>query len=535
MTVPTTEIGYASSSLGTTDAWWSSLDDEHVPELRWPLSVEVYNRMRKGDSQVMSVLRAVTMPIRRTTWRLDPNGSRPEVYELLASDLGLPVVGVQLPAARRTRDRFDWAEHLRLALLQLVFGHLFFEQIYRFDDAGRARLRKLAPRMPATLSHVTVARDGGLVSIQQWGVDRPIPVDRLVAYVHEREGGNWYGQSLLRSAWKAWVLKDPALKTWVQTIDRNGMGVPVVTAEEGADPLKYQPLATGFRSGSNSGASLPNGAKVELLGVSGQLPDAAPLVRYLDEQIARAVLAHVLNLGTQTGSWALGSVLADVLTQSLQGMAEHVANTATQHVVEDWVDLNFGPEEPAPKIVFDEIGSQSAATAQALKMLVDAGILFPDRPLEEAVRQMHGLPAKASPVPAARAEAGPTANGIAEMIQKVHLGVGVVMSADEARALLSRAGADLPGSLPAPVAEIMVPESREAPMLAAFVEAVRGAAPPVVNNYVSPAAVTVEPAEVSVTVEPAAVSVVMPPSTSKASRRIERDANGDIARIVEED
>jgi hypothetical protein len=401
VTVPTSEIGYATSSDTTYAGWWGSLEDEHVPELRWPLSVAVYDQMRRGDAQVQSVLRAVTMPIRRTGWRLDPAGSREEVFRPLADDLGLPVVGVEPVTTRRARDRFSWTEHLRLALLELVYGHMPFEQVYRYDEsAGLFRLRKLAPRMPRSLSRVNVASDGGLISIEQHGGRRPIPVRQLVVYVHDREGGNWYGQSLLRSAWKAWVLKDPALKTWVQTIDRNGMGVPVYTAgEDGEDLGKGIALATGLRSGSNSGAGLPKGAKLELLGVTGDLPDANPLVRYLDEQIARAVLAHVLNLGTQTGSWALGSVLADVLTQSLQGTAEQIADTANQHVVEDWVDVNFGPDEPAPKIVFDEIGSQQAATAAALKMLVDSGLVFPDRATEEALRQTYGLPPKTAPIP----------------------------------------------------------------------------------------------------------------------------------------
>jgi hypothetical protein len=34
----------------------------------------------------------------------------------------------------RTRDRFSWQEHLRHALLELVFGHSFFEQVYNTDD-----------------------------------------------------------------------------------------------------------------------------------------------------------------------------------------------------------------------------------------------------------------------------------------------------------------------------------------------------------------------------------------------------------------
>jgi hypothetical protein len=400
VTAPTSELGYASSSAAA-GGWWQSLDEEHVPELRWPLSVPVFNRMRKGDAQVISALLAVKLPIERTTWRLDPNGSRPEVHVPLSEDLGLPLVGADPGPQPRTRDRFSWAEHLRLALLKLDYGHSVFEPLYRFDDQGLARLRKLAPRLPHTIAAWNVERDGGLKSIEQHGIARPIPVERLVVYTHNREGGAWWGQSILRPAWKAWYLKDPTLKVWVQTIDRNGMGIPVYEAAEGEDDLsKGKELAKGVRSGQNSGAATPAGAKLRLMGVEGTLPDAEPAVRYFDEQIARAVLAHFLNLGTQTGSWALGSTFADFFVQSLQAVAAQVADTATQHIVEDWVDLNFGPDEPAPRIVFDEIGSQQQATAQALKLLVDAGILFPDRKLEEQVRQAMGLPEKATPAPA---------------------------------------------------------------------------------------------------------------------------------------
>jgi hypothetical protein len=37
----------------------------------------------------------------------------------------------------------------------LTYGHMFFEQVYIFDDAARRfRLRKLAPRMPGTITKI---------------------------------------------------------------------------------------------------------------------------------------------------------------------------------------------------------------------------------------------------------------------------------------------------------------------------------------------------------------------------------------------
>lgn len=407
-TAQTSEKGYANG----TSAWWTAPDEEETPELHWPRNIEVYDRMRRQDAQVISVLRAVTLPIRRTTWRVDPNGAREEVTRHVADDLGLPVVGEDGRAVARTRDRFSWSDHLRLALLMLPFGHSFFEQQYRIDDATNlAHLRKLAWRPPKTISKIDVASDGGLIAIEQFGKgpggSTPrMKVSELAAYVNEREGGNWLGQSLLRPAYKYWLLKDRLLRVQAQTVDRNGMGVPVYESSkqpeqlDAAEQIKRAndeitaglKLAKGLRSGDNAGAAIPNTAKLTLKGVEGDLPDADKPIRYYDEQIARAVLAHFLNLGTETGSWALGSTFADFFTLSLQATAEAIATTATQHIVEDLVDLNWGENEPAPRIVFDEIGSRHPATAEAIRALIECGALSADDKLEGHLRTTYGLP-----------------------------------------------------------------------------------------------------------------------------------------------
>lgn len=393
---PVTAKGYEAEQWGQ----WATPDSmsEETPELAWPNSVPVYDKMRRQDAQVRSVLRAVVLPIQRTNWSIDPNGARDEVVQLVAEDLGLPIKGQGAVPTLRTKDRFSWFDHLRLALLMLPFGHSFFEQEARLDEQGRLRLKRLGHRPARTISRFNVARDGGLKSIEQlttMGATGPIDVSRLVAYVYEREGGNWAGISLLRPAYKNWVLKDRLMRANTTTIIRNGLGVPVYEGADGEESLTPGlNMAKQVRSGDDAGAATPYGAKLRLMGVEGTLPDALPAIRYHDEQIARAVLAHFLNLGTQTGSWALGSTFADFFTLSLQALAQQVADVANSHIVEDLVDWNWGETEPAPKLVFEEIGSREQATASAIEILVRAGVLRPDRSLEEATRQQFGLPAK---------------------------------------------------------------------------------------------------------------------------------------------
>lgn len=486
------EIGY-QSDVGQLRGWgWiGAQSHETNPDLEWPKSIEVFDRMRSEDAQVASVMRAVQLPIISAKWEIDPNGADPEIVAHIADDLGLSIKGEDAAAPLRSGGRFSWTDHIRLALLELDFGHSYFEQVFRVDERGLAHIRKLAWRPPRTISDIDVARDGGLVAIVQHGsfgsTTVRIPVDRVVAYVNQREGGNWLGRSLLRPAYKHWIIKDRLMRIQVLTAERNGLGIPVHTSGEtpadAEDTKGFQQeqidagldIATQARAGETAGVSLPHGAKLEFVGVTGKLPDTDKPIRYHDEQIARAVLAHFLNLGTETGSWALGSTFANFFTDSLNAVAQHIADITQQHVIEDIVDKNWGPTARAPRIVPAKIGAEHPATAEAIKQLIDAGALTKDPGLEAHLRALYGLPALAAelaskgvPVDAARdvaedAEARrERARFAAETAQKVYLATDKPpLRQDEARAIITAAGADLTGDGP-DVSRMAQPASSEA-------------------------------------------------------------------------
>lgn len=398
----TAEVGYVN---GKGNDWHQWDDDEKVPELQWPDSVHVYSRMMKEDGRVTSVLQAIGLLIRRTAWRIDPNGADPKVVEFIAQNLGLPIVGTEPDSKARSRGRFSWQEHLQTVLLMLPYGHSFFEQVYRVDENDVTWLHKLAPRPQKTISKINVALDGGLESIEQSPPAGPltvasmlpdgfvIDVSRLVAYVRDPEPGEWIGTSLLRPAYKHWILKDEFMRIQAATAKRNGMGVPVGTASSNdqGEVDKMQELASSFRGSMHAGVGLAEGQTMQLLGVNGNLPDMGQAIEYHDKQIALAALAHFLNLD-KGGSFALASVQEDMFVQSVQTVAESIANTANAHIIEDLVDINFGESEAAPRIVFDEIGSRQDATAASLALLVQNGLLEADEALKIAVRQNLGLP-----------------------------------------------------------------------------------------------------------------------------------------------
>lgn len=424
---PKGQKGFVNPQAGWRDGYGMPFDFyEDNPDLIWPNSIRTFTQMRRGDSRVSSVFRAVGLPVRRTAWRIDQNGASDEVTSFIAGELGLPIVSEDSTDAekrntQRLKGRFSWAKHLQQALLHLQFGHSVFERTYVIGDDGMAHLSRVSPRPAGTIAFWNVNLDGEVTWIQQFpvgqylnigGLNRaatmtmvpslvgvnPITADRLVIYQHEADPGIPYGNSLLRPAYKHWILKDRAMRIQIAALARYGIGVPGFTASEpesqDQDRLdEYRDLASDYTGGENSGFSIPNGASFEIYGPKGTPPDFMHPIDFHDRAIGLAALANFLNLDGKGGSYALANVLSTTFTDSVQTVAEDVRDVAQADIVEDIVTANWGPDETCPRLVFDEIGSRQDAAAASLAMLATSGLIHPDNELEAAIRQAAGLPA----------------------------------------------------------------------------------------------------------------------------------------------
>lgn len=429
----TTEVGYQSEvtpadygviTRGSNNDY-ISVDWTETQDLRFPMSTAIYDRMRRSDAQIAALLQSIRLPIIGATPNLLGEDVRPEVLAFVKSQLGLEERG----RARRRRSGIVWHEHIQHALLMLVYGFMPFETVY---EAGPApadieglppivhHLRKLAPRMPRTVKRVVVARDGGLKGIVQQPLPDTalltpaslegifIPVDQLVMYVNDREGADWTGQSILRAPYKHWLIKEALLKLGAQIVERNGMGVPIVS---GGDPAQGRAFAESFRAGAGAGGHVPDGVTFSLVGVTGATKDELPLVKYHDQSIAQSGLAMFLNLGTtETGSRALGGTFVDQFLRSLQAVLNNIAETTTEHVIRDLCERNFGPDEPYPVLSFDDLADEQAPTVESLVALAGAGLLGDvtnDTELKEDLRRRLSLPdLPAQPVEEPVEEAG---------------------------------------------------------------------------------------------------------------------------------
>lgn len=433
---PTRELGSVVNEPSWLPQWHilTPLDElEGNPKLAFPESIQTYHGMRT-DPQVQGLLTGTTWPIQRMKWFLNPNDADDAIVEKLSADLNLPIGDIDPPdpgsvARRRTHNRFKFLEHLEYALDCLCYGFQVFEQYGEIGKDGLFHYLKLAYRPVQSIVEMSVARDGGLEWIRQFGIDEPpLPIDRLVVYPFQRRGANWHGRSLLRGCYGPWLLKDRAMRVGVMNIQRAGVGTPVIQGHPGAtdaDLALLERMAERFVAGDRSGGVIPYGAQLRLVGVEGGQPDSVGFIKLMNEEMSRAFFQMFMQLGqTTSGSRALGQTFVEYHKLVIEYIANWFVDIFNEHVIEDDVEWNYGPEEefaPLLQWAWDEQGSDQnpegpdAAnnTTQGLERLAtDGSIDLPDeirdmlprvsrraRPVPQP-RPRHSSPGRSGPVPA---------------------------------------------------------------------------------------------------------------------------------------
>lgn len=409
---PVKELGLTSEQIsggrmdhqGRVAAWTSFVDEkEYVPDLVWPNSVQKVFPQMRADTQLAGLMAGCILPILRYRWMVDPNGARPELVTELAKDFNLPVKDTEGQPRGRMKKRFVHGKHMKQALtIAIINGHAYFEQVGEIVD-NLWRLRKLAPRMPSTISEIKVAPDGGLVSITQgftmavggrWDMDPPeIPVDHLVGYIWDQEGASWIGRSMLRDCYKNWLIKDRLMRVDALNHEHAG-GIPFAIGSMGmsqGELAKLNEMMAHFKVGEMRGGAVPFGSEIKVAKGTGS--DVVASMRYHDELMARKFLLMLLQLGqTQTGSRALGTTFLDFFSAGQEYIADWYRDVTNEHVIEDWVDWNYGEDEEfVPLLMYEPMEDRALAIAD-LVQLIESKAIIVDEALEDALRYRYGMP-----------------------------------------------------------------------------------------------------------------------------------------------
>lgn len=396
-------------------------DREYVPELRWPLSVRRTFPRMATDSQLKALMRGTTLPITRFAWGIDPNGARDELVAAVCRDYNLPLIDdaiAEKKAGRpqqpvgRSRNRLSHQRHLAESFKALENGHAYFEQPGYIGDDGYWHPAKIAGIPARTIAQIYVADDGGLIGIRQNGFEAPLlEVARLVVYVWDpADRGDWIGQSMYRACFREWLIKDRLLRVDARNHEKAG-GMWWGEAHKDATPAEKQALAKIAEQANALTGGTPvvaNGDALHLERAGGG-PTTIESINRHDEAMTRPFLLMLLQLGSsRTGARAVGDSFNELWGQAQEAIADWHRDTFNEHVLEDYVDWNYGPDEEfAPRLVYWRPESEAATAVLDQAMQNDPAV---EAAVQAVRREIDGPSVERKPRPkldAARAAATP--------------------------------------------------------------------------------------------------------------------------------
>lgn len=412
-------------SSGTQNLKGFLLPDEYVSEWRGRRYLDVVDRM-VNDGAVEEALGHMKEPVIAALTDIQIEPASEELVDQYAAEL-----------CRCSIDWLDqdWQEFCRQALEMLDAGHSVFEvteQIYQApltieveqpdgstatetyaNQLWRVPLR-YAPRLQKTIWQWH-SKNGVLQAITQNSFTDDgdyeqveIPADDLLVFTFRRKGDNYMGRSILRSAYKAWYLKDIVEKTVVVAIERHGVGVWQVFLDAAdADDKEFagrvEDILANLRSGEFSYALWPRpkatgsgsagGMTAEIVTPQGGLPtNLVDVAEYFRGDIKAALLTRFSELGhASVGARSVGEVQTEVWHRALESLGALICTVLRERF--DKIVQDNLPGARCPKVKPGAMDSKNLKDfAAAIGTLASSGAMEMDRSARAWVRTQAGAP-----------------------------------------------------------------------------------------------------------------------------------------------
>lgn len=396
--------------------------DEFLKELRGLNASRVYREMSDNDPIVGAVTFAISMLIRQTKWRVqasDDSGEAEESKEFVEQvldDMSVP-----------------WSTVINEAASMFVYGFAPMEIIWKrrggqdassgsnrskFSD-GLIGIRNISLRAQNTIIKWEFdPEDGSIVGMwqQPWaGPMVMIPIEKLLLFRTTEEKNNPEGRSILRTAYRPWFFKKRVEEIEGVGLERDLAGLPVARipgeyfdpsadAQQKQTLLAWKQLVTQVRRDAQEGILLPSDRDqsgnllfdFSLMSTGGARQfDTSKVVDRYNRAIATSVLADFIFLGQQSvGSFALSSDKTALFATAIGAFQQQMADVVNRHLLPRLWRLNGMDPETMPTLVPGDLEKQNLGEVSAfIQQLTAAGAtMFPDRELENHLRELAGLP-----------------------------------------------------------------------------------------------------------------------------------------------
>ena len=405
------EIG--SSGLRRSGGY---INEEFLPSLQGIKGFKVYREMSDNDPTIGAMLYAIEKVVTRLEWRVEGEDERTRLF--VEQCLG---------------DMSDsWDATLQNILSMLVYGFSFHEVVYKvrggqtgigathsaFND-NRIGWRKWPVRAQETLQEWMLDPRGGIRGMVQMDPSvsmglRHIPIEKALLFRTSTNRNNPEGRSLLRNAYRPWYYKHRIEEIEAIGIERDLAGLPMAyvppeylmgtaTSAQKAVLTAITSIVQNVKRNEQEGIVFPSayderGNRVfdlTLLSAPGSRQfDTGSVVQRYDHRIAMSLVMDFLLLGSQNvGSFALGASKLVVWTLSVEAIAKSVASVINQHAIPRLLKLNGMRVDMPPMVTYGQVNAVSLSeVAEYVAKLATAGILMPDKGLEEHLRGLADLP-----------------------------------------------------------------------------------------------------------------------------------------------
>lgn len=384
-----------------------------VPELGSPHQArQIYTKMARSDVSVRVGLRAGKAPCLGADYYVEPASDAPE--DILAAELceynffgGMTVT---------------WLKFLEQVLHMFEEGFEPAEPVWELREwspkaAGANRkkytmLRKLAIRPANTVSEITYDDNGGPTgiiqnAIREGGKSEPvtIPINKLVIFTFDQEGGNLEGNSILRSAYENWYYKTHLYKIDAIQKERHGIGMPEIELQPGyseADRKVANELGRNLRTNERGYIVRTTFLKVGFAELSngGAVVNCLHSINHHDDQIMKNIMVQFLNMGVTEGGGnrATSATSMDMFLKAMRYISESICDAINMYVIPNLVTYNFKTNR-FPKLCVRNIGETKdmQTWASAMSNLIDKGGIQVDDETEQWIRKIMQMPRRNTP------------------------------------------------------------------------------------------------------------------------------------------
>lgn len=377
-----------------------------------------FDEMRKSDPAVRWSLQVIKLPIRAAEWSIAAASDDPVDQE--RADF----------VDWNLFERLAWTSTIREIMSYLDFGFYTAEKCFAVedytpkpeeiegstDDEGNkvktttvptskpmVVLTKLANRKQTTIFRWEMGNGApGVTQVTAQGTFE-IPENRLFLLTHEREGNNYQGVSLLRSAYKPWYMKDALEKISAVAAERQGVGVvKIKQLNKPAEPERQAAIesARNLRANEEGFLEEPPGFDINFMDMFAHSTiDVGADIERNQRSIMMNVGAAFMEMGATRSSGSTGGSKSASGDQSIvyelavEAIANEIEEAINMMVIRPLIDLNYSGVKRYPRLKHNKIGQDDLASyATAVSNLINADAITPDADMEQALRDRADLP-----------------------------------------------------------------------------------------------------------------------------------------------